>query len=211
MKRIATLAGLAAVTINPDGSAVVVGGTAPGASGGSVFVVTAYAIATGAPLWTQRHRGPGPDNAANAVTVSPDGTDVFVTGSSTGNVAGLVDYTTVGYATASGARLWATNYQPPPGVNVPQGAEAAGVSPDGSLVYVTGGTPGNSPNTVNYTTIAYRTANGQPSWATRYKGPRNFGFATSLAVGPTGQGVFVTGFIGVHDGCCNFGTVAYQP
>jgi hypothetical protein len=28
---------------------------------------------------------------------------------------------------------------------------------------------------------------------------------------PGGAGVFGTGFIGVHDGCCNFGTVAYQP
>jgi len=64
---------------------------------------------------------------------------------------------------------------------------------------------------VNYITLAYRAATGQALWVSRYKAPRNFGFATSLAVGPTGQGVFVTGYIGVHDGCCNFGTVAYQP
>jgi hypothetical protein len=48
-------------------------------------------------------------------------------------------------------------------------------------------------------------------WASRYRGPRNFSFANALAVSPTGQGVFVTGYIDVHDGCCNFGTVAYQP
>jgi hypothetical protein len=29
-------------------------------------------------------------------------------------------------------------------------------------------------------------------------------------VEPRDRPVFVTGFIGVHDGCCNFGTVAYQ-
>lgn len=33
----------------------------------------------------------------------------------------------------------------------------------------------------------------------------------ALAGGPTGHGVFVTGYMGVHDGCCNFGTVVYQP
>jgi hypothetical protein len=42
-------------------------------------------------------------------------------------------------------------------------------------------------------------------------GRRDFAGANSLAVGPTGPAVFVTGFLGAHDGCCNFGTVAYQP
>jgi hypothetical protein len=78
-------------------------------------------------------------------------------------------------------------------------------------VYITGGAATSTPDTVNYTTLAYRAATGQALWLSRYKGPRSFGFATSLAVSPTGQGVFVTGYIGVHDGCCNFGTVAYQP
>ncbi len=49
------------------------------------------------------------------------------------------------------------------------------------------------------------------AWLARYKGPRDFAAPTSLAVGPTSQGVIVTGSIGVHDGCCGFGTVAYQP
>lgn len=78
-------------------------------------------------------------------------------------------------------------------------------------MYITGGAAGSARNSVNYTTIAYRTATGQKAWLARYVGPRNFDFATSLAVSSTGQAVFVTGFIGVHDGCCNFGTVAYQP
>ena len=162
-------------------------------------------------LWTHRYPGPFPDTAPAAVTVSPDGQGVFVTGSSTEERSGVVDFTTVGYATASGARLWATSYQPPPGLNVRQGTVAAGVSPDGAAVYITGSTSGSFPNTVNYTTIAYRAANGQSMWLSRYKGPRNASNANALAVSPTGQGVFVTGEIGVHDGCCNFGTVAYQP
>jgi outer membrane protein assembly factor BamB len=199
------------IAASPDGSAVLVSGTVPLVSGGSVFTTTAYAPATGTPLWTHRFHGPGPDSAANAVTVSPDGRDVFVTGSSTDNVSGVVDFTTVGYATTSGAQLWARSYRPPAGENVPQGAEAAGVSPDGASVYITGGAATSSPNTVNYTTLAYRAATGQPLWASRYRGPRNFSFANALAVSPTGQGVFVTGYIGVQDGCCNFGTVAYQP
>ena len=59
---------------------------------------------------------------------------------------------------------------------------------------------------------AIRAEFGVTYWNVRTdKGPRDFAAPTSLAVSPTGQGVFVTGSIGVHDGCCNFGTVAYQP
>jgi DNA-binding beta-propeller fold protein YncE len=199
------------VAASPDGSAVLVSGKVSLVSGGSVFTTTAYAPATGTPLWTHRFRGPGPDSAPSALTVTPDGRDVFVTGSSTGNVPGAVDFTTVGYATASGAQLWARSYQPPTAVNGTDGAQAAGMSPDGTSVYITGSAAGSARNSVNYTTIAYHTATGQKAWLARYVGPRNFDFANALAVSPTGNGVFVTGFIGVHDGCCNFGTVAYQP
>ncbi len=85
------------------------------------------------------------------------------------------------------------------------------MSPDGALVYVTGTAPGFRSNSANFATIAYRAADGRTSWEARYRGRRDFAGANSLAVGPTGQAVFVTGFLGVHDGCCNFGTVAYQP
>jgi outer membrane protein assembly factor BamB len=199
------------LAVSPDGSAVIISGTVPRASGGSAFTTTAYAIGSGALRWTHRYPGPFTDNAPAAVTVSPDGQDAFVTGTSTDNVSGVVDFTTVGYATTGGGQLWARSYQPPAGLNVPQGASAAGVSPDGASVYVTGGTSSGSPNTVNFTTIAYRAATGQTAWLARYRGPQNFTFPTALAVGPTGQGLFVTGYTGAHDGCCNFATVAYQP
>ena len=122
-------------------------------------------------------------------------------------MSGIVDFTTVGYATTSGAQLWARSYQPPAAVNGTDGAQAAGMSPDGASVYITGSAAGSARNSVTYTTIAYHTATGQKAWLARYVGPRHFDFANALAVSPTGQGVFVTGFIGVHDGCCNFGTV----
>lgn len=109
------------------------------------------------------------------------------------------------------ARSGTRSYQPPTAVNGTDGAQAAGMSPDGTSVYITGSATGSARNSVNYTTIAYHTATGQKAWLARYVGPRNFDFANALAVSPTGNGVFVTGFIGVHDGCCNFGTVAYQP
>jgi outer membrane protein assembly factor BamB len=197
------------VAVSPDGASVLVSGTVPKLSGGSAFTTTAYAIATGTPLWTRRYQGPNPVNAPNAVTISPDGSRLFVAGQSSGSTA--LDFATVAYATASGATLWSRNRPSGQVQFSPIGAVAVGASPDGALVFVTGGTQGSARGSENFTTIAYRTDTGQTAWLARYKGPRDFAAPTSLAVGPTGQGVFVTGSIGVHDGCCNLGTVAYQP
>ena len=149
------------VAASPDGSAVLVSGTVTKISGGSVFTTTAYAPATGTPLSTHRFHGPGPDSAPSALTVTPDGRDVFVIGNSADNVSGVVDFTTVGYATTSGAQLWARSYQPSAGMNGTHGAQAAGISPDGASVYITGSAAGSARNSVNYTTIAYHTATGQ--------------------------------------------------
>jgi outer membrane protein assembly factor BamB len=197
------------LAVSPDGSAVIVSGTVAKLSGGSAFTTTAYATATGTPLWTRRYHGRNPDNAPNAVTVSPDGSRLFVTGQSSS--AAALDFATVAYATASGAVLWSRFLSSGPVQFSPIGGVAVGASPDGALVFVTGGTQGSTRVSENFTTIAYGTDTGQTAWLARYKGPRDFAAPTSLAVSPTGQGVFVTGSIGVHDGCCNFGTVAYQP
>ena len=202
------------MAVSPDGSAVFVASTVAGSAGGSSFVTTAYRAATGARLWQQSYPGPLGTTVANALTVSPDGRDVFVTGSSSDGGSGpvLVDYATVGYDAASGTQLWARSYQPSSVISQNKdGAVAAGVSTDGGLVFVTGTAPGFRSDSVNFTTIAYQTATGSASWVVRYRGRRDFANATDLAVSPAGQAVFVTGFIGVHDGCCDFGTVAYQP
>jgi outer membrane protein assembly factor BamB len=197
------------VAVSPDGSAVFVSGTVPKVSGGSAVTTTAYAIATGTPLWTRRYHGPGPDSAPNAVAISPDGSRLFVAGQSSGPAG--PDFATVAYATAGGATLWSRSRPTGQVQFSPIGAVDIGTSPDGTRVFVTGGTQGSSRISENFTTIAYRTDTGQTAWLARYKGPQDFAAPIALAVGPTGQGVFVTGSIGVHDGCCNFGTVAYQP
>jgi hypothetical protein len=76
---------------------------------------------------------------------------------------------------------------------------------------VTGASAGSRPNSENITTIAYDTATGHTSWIARYRGRQDFAVASSLAVSPTGQAVFVTGYLHGHAGSLIFGTVAYQP
>jgi outer membrane protein assembly factor BamB len=201
------------ITVSPDSSKVfVTGGTDPSAA--SVFTTIAYATGTGARLWAKQYHGPQASNVANAITVSPDGSQVFVTGHTGAiTVNSPAYFATVAYAAGNGTQLWARTH--PAGIapvgGFTYGAIAIGVSPDGTLVFITGTTPGFRANSVNFTTIAYRAATGAASWVSRYRGRRDYANARDLAVSPTGQAVFVTGFVGVHDGCCDFGTVAYQP
>jgi outer membrane protein assembly factor BamB len=199
------------LAISPDGSAVFVTGWLGQGSPTSAFTTIAYSAATGAKLWARGYQGPGKVSVPEAVTVSPDGSRLFVTGGSSGSPAGRADFATVAYATVSGAVLWSRSYPPPATSTGASGADAAGVSPDGTLVFVTGASPGSRPKSMNYTTIAYDTATGHTSWVARYRGRQDFGVASSLAVSPTGQAVFVTGYLHGHAGSIIFGTVAYHP
>ena len=137
----------------------------------------------------QRYSGPGanPDDP-RAVGVSPDGSKVFVTGQS--NTSASSDYATVAYDAATGTQLWAKRYNGP--ANFFDGANALGVSPDGSTVFVTGQSDGSVG--FEYATIAYDAATGTQQWVSRFKGPTGLGnVANALGVSPDGSRVFVTG------------------
>src|SRR5207249_4915568 len=113
---------------------VFVTGFIPGSTHYPDYATVAYDASTGARLWVKRYNGPG--NAydlARALGVSPDGTTVFVTGSSLRS-ASTYDYATVAYDASTGARLWVKRYNGP--ANGSDGAYALGVSPDGSTVFV---------------------------------------------------------------------------
>src|SRR5439155_22982376 len=97
----------AALGVNPDGSKVFVTGFIYRSASSSDYATVAYAAATGATLWVKRYNGPesGGADDATALGVSPDGTKVFVTGSSPGSVSSY-DYATVAYQASTGAELW---------------------------------------------------------------------------------------------------------
>lgn len=142
--------------------------------------------------WVARH-GAAPGDGFNrpmALGVSPDGSAVYVAGDSAG-AGGSADYATVAHDAATGAQLWATGYDGPgTGSDTPG---ALGVSPDGQLVYVTGGSGGEDTG-LDYATVAYHAATGDELWVARYDGPGNdLDIATDLAVNPEGSTVYVTG------------------
>ena len=149
----------------------------------------------GTQLWVQNY---GEDfSKANGLAVSPTAGTVFVTGSNTvigvDPAKAVLDYGTVAYDPATGAQLWAQNFNAGGGYNV---ASSVAVSPTGSTAFVTGhsGMGGSAPYTFDYTTVAYDAATGTQLWVSRYNGPGNGDDrASSVAVSPSGSTVFVTG------------------
>jgi WD40 repeat protein len=193
-----------AVAVSPDGGMVFVTGTVPGSSDNE-YATVAYDAATGAQLWARRYHGPhnGASDAA-AVAVSPAGGTVFVTGTSVG--LSVSEYATVAYDAATGAQLWVRRFHRGGAAE----AESVAVSPGGGRLYVTGATSNASGHNDDYATVAYNAVTGARLWVGLYQGPRRASVATSVAVGPGGRSVYVTGSSKGRHSSTDYATVAYN-
>jgi WD40 repeat protein len=195
------------VAVSPNGRTVFVTGTSPGATSENDYATAAYNAATGAQLWVKRYNGPGNsyDDAA-AVTVSPTGRTVFVTGLSAGAASGF-DYATVAYNAAIGAQLWVRRYNGP--ANDYDAATALAISRGGGTVLVTGTSA--EATSLDYATLAYRARTGARLWVKRYNGPGNdLDAAESVAVSPARGTVFVTGTSAGATSSLDYATLAYR-
>lgn len=202
-----------ALGVSPDGATVFVTGYGDGSTTGRDYATAAYDAATGRRLWSERYDGTGTANdVAEALAVSPDGSEVFVTGRSRGPRSGT-DYATVAYRADTGAQRWVRRYDgPDDGDPYPNddGASSLGVSPDGAWVYVTG-YGSTSSGAHDFTTIAYDAVTGAKRWLRRYDGPGGYtDQANALAVSPDGSSVFVTGYDYVNATGYDYATVAYD-
>jgi len=140
-------------------------------------------------LWTARYDGPGNGtDIARSITAAPDGSMVFVTGSSDGPGTDS-DYATIAYTADTGAQRWAGRYDGPGGGD--DTAYGVAASPDASTVFVTGGSLGAGTGS-NYATVAYDLRTGVVRWARRYEGLGN-GSANAVIATPDGTTVVVTG------------------
>jgi DNA-binding beta-propeller fold protein YncE len=180
------------VAVSPDGARVYITGISQGSpDGGAVYGTVAYNAAAGAQLWAALWGGnSGDHNYPTGLAVSPDGQRVYVTGGDGETNSTTGDYGTVAYNAATGAQLWASQYNGP--TDDRDVAAALAVSPDGARVYITG-TTSNNDVANDYGTLAYNAATGARLWIARYKGPGGDDEASSLAVSPDGKRVFVTG------------------
>lgn len=192
------------VAVSPDGNTVYVTGESGGISSPDCVTI-AYGAATGARLWLARHHNPSNGiNRGASVVASPDGSTVFVTGWTWRADSGD-DYLTMAYSAATGTRLWLARYNGP--ANSDDGAVAAAVNRDGTVVYVTGTSWGTGED---YATVAYGAAIGTRLWARRYNGPGNGNdYAQSMAVSPDGTAVYVTGSSVGTGSAEDYATIAY--
>lgn len=187
MKRIATLAGLAAVTV---------AGLVPAAT---LSLAGTAAAAAQAPLWvTHQDVLNGGINAQ--VAASPDGSAVVVAGqmNKRTDVAEAVLWA---YNPATGAALWQDKYT----ATAQSLFSAVAVSPDSATVFATGRAQATSRSAANYLTVAYNAATGATLW-TASAG------ASVITVAPDGSAVYVTSPLpfGYRDRYTAYLTTAYD-
>jgi WD40 repeat protein len=195
---------VAGLAVSPDGSRIFVTGDTHKATGGGTLRTVAY-DASGTQLWSRG--GPASGDRATGLRVSPDGSTVFVLASSYGRHNGAIslDYLTLAYDAATGARVWKKRYTHPIGYSHDE-AGALGVSPDGSTVFVTGASDDGI--WTDYATVAYRASTGRHLWTARY-GRSSEDAARALSVSPDGSTVFVSGF-SVSSTRLDIETIAYN-
>ena len=179
-----------AIAVSPDGSLVFVTGKDYRTGTDYDYATLAYDAHSGVEVWISSYNGPGngPDKPS-AIAVSPDGSTVFVTGSSYG-AGGTSDYATVAYDSATGARIWVGRYDSPE--NRDDSATDVAVGANGARVYVTGSSVRSDAGDYQYSaTVAYDAATGSRVWTRRYfRGPEESD-TNALAVSPDGSKVFV--------------------
>ena len=189
------------IGVTPDDSTVFVSGQSDGSNGTNDYATVAYDAATGSRRWVNRYNGPSDgDDAARDLGVSPDGSTVFVTGSSFGSARN--DAATIAYDAVTGGRRWVTRIRT-------MTAEALAISEDGSNLTVTGYAQLDS-GLSDYATVAYEPTTGGRLWRSAYDGPASLSdHGIAVATVPDGSAVFVTGTSEGSTTNADLATVAY--
>jgi PQQ-like domain len=158
----------------------------------------------------RRYSGPadGGYDIPHSLVTSPDGSAVFVTGHSRAVDTGD-DYATIAYDARTGEVRWMRRYSGPGDCCHGDIANAVATTPDGSTLFVTGGSGAGTG--VDFATIAYDAATGEVRWIRRFSGPEDFNdYPRALAASPHGSTVFVTGSMQVTPNGADVATIAYD-
>jgi DNA-binding beta-propeller fold protein YncE len=197
------------IAVSPDGETVYVTGNAPVDINHVDAATIAYAAERGTELWVSRYHG-GDLSGGTSLAVSPDGSRIYVTGSSNGGSGGWgdFDYATISYDASDGAELWVARYNFAEGTDSPTDVA---VSPDGALVFVTGESRAPTWSSPDVATVAYHADTGDQAWVQRYAGPGGrYDRGNALAVSIDGTLLFVAGFSERDPSHDDYLTVAYD-
>lgn len=219
----------AAAEMSPSGDTLFVTGFSADATTGEAGTVTAALDpSNGQRRWTARENGPGPtDPTYYGLAVAPDGDRVYVfgmlefdTGQCAPNPCG--DAFVAAYDATTGEQAWKRTVDGP--VGGWDYLSGIAVSPDGTRVFAAGASQGvrNDPDfagsydraTLDVLTMALDSSDGSPVWSARYdRVPGEYDAASSIAVSPGGERVFVGGNTAgalANDGDTDYLTLAYD-
>ncbi|MEA2488123.1 MAG: hypothetical protein QOF16_1777, partial [Actinomycetota bacterium] len=188
------------MALSPNGHMILATGWSAGPGDYNVdygtIAVAADGPRAGTLEWQARYDGVGghaPDRA-DAVGVSPNGREVFVTGltSMSGDFSVNYGYGTVAYDATTGAQLWDARKQWT-GTNFDEGGALSAGPHD--RVFVTGQvTTSSTPHDLDFGTIAYDATSGAELWSQRYGGTGDdLELGNAIAAAPDGSDVYVTG------------------
>jgi WD40 repeat protein len=194
------------IVASPDGRRIFVAGQRIGSTTDQDFATIAADAATGRKLWVAVYDGPGHNtDQVSSIVVSPDGKEVFVTGTAFSWSSGL-DFVSIAYDATTGQELWLGRFNR--GFDIPK---SAAMSPDGGALFITGysQTLGGS---YDYTTVAIDTMTGHRLWAALYRpwGKQGSDMGLSVAVSPDARTVFVTGSSEGPSTAEDYATLAYD-
>jgi len=201
-----------AAGISPDGSSVFVAAETQYVLDSTIYTddgTLAYDAGTGDLQWASFYDGGVGSDSPRSLVVSPDGNAVYVTGFSASAESSAV--ATVAYDTTDGSELWAQPYEGPAGHN--DTGWSLAIRPDGSTVYVTGGTGGTGSGTGDWdiVTMALDTADGSVVWNKLYKGPSGgYDFGRSITLNDRGSRAYVVGHSLGATGKYDITTLAYK-
>src|SRR5262245_821759 len=175
---------------SPDGATVYMAGVAGGPSSSQILVI-AYDATNGARIWARRVGSQLLFDEAAALAVSPDGSAVFVTG--VRRYFDDSDIRTISLDASAGSVRWSRRFEGSTGQ--PSGSTDLRVSPDGSLVVMTGWfqTTGTDLSSTNGVIAVYEVGNGTRRWVQRFDGaiPHGQDRAMAIEIAPDSSAVYV--------------------
>ena len=166
------------------------------------ILTIAYGAGTGDQQWVSTDDARGWGNEGDDVSVSRDGSTVYVVGDLEGSPD--FDIGAFAYDAATGEEIWSSVYRHPGDDHVTDAA----LDPDGTQLIATGPT-----TLVGYEsdiqTMSIDTATGQLCWSTTWNGPDGeFDDGYAIALNPAGTLAYVAGR--TLDGNYEFVTLAYH-
>jgi outer membrane protein assembly factor BamB len=177
------------VAVSPDGSTVFVTGVSAEQATGKDFATVAWDAATGDRRWVARYDGAGLSDVPLGMTLSSDGSTVYVTGSSYIEASGR-DYLTVAYDAEIGVERWTARTSGPER----HSDIARSVAATAGAVFVTGTLPGIR-GAERMVTIAYDPPTGDELWRSVRTG---FGWGNVVVASADGSAVYAVGHRGIH-------------